>query len=273
MTPELLKTEADNCDAQSGLSPAPLLDPKIVNADCLIEMPTMPAQSVDAIISDLPYGTTACKWDSVIPFAHLWSEWKRLLKPNGAIVLTACQPFTSALVMSNVGEFRYAWTWLKPHASGFQYAKYRPMQKHEDVLVFGRGRMTYNPQMETGKMKASRSGKPERPRDPDTVVGSGVKAILANVWNDQYYPNTQLHFGSGARCKSVHPTQKPLGILTPLLRYSCEPGGLVLDPFMGSGSTLVAAKSLGLQAIGIEIEEKYCEIAALRLSQEVLSFE
>jgi site-specific DNA-methyltransferase (adenine-specific) len=230
-------------------------------------MPKMPAQSVDAIISDLPYGTTACKWDSVIPFDVLWREWKRLLKPNGAIVLTACQPFTSALVMSNVSEFRYAWTWLKSHASGFQYAKYRPMQKHEDVLVFGRGRLTYNPQMETGKMKACRSGKPETPRCADTVVGGGVKANLSVVMTDKYYPNTQLHFGSGARCKSVHPTQKPEALLRYLVRTYTNPGDVVLDPCCGSGTTCIAAMLEGRESIGIEKETNYAQIAINRITE------
>jgi site-specific DNA-methyltransferase (adenine-specific) len=237
-------------------------------AECIGFMATLPDACVDAVISDLPYGTTACKWDTVIPFAPLWAAWKRLIKPNAAIVLTACQPFTSALVMSNAREFRYAWTWLKSHASGFQYAKYRPMQKHEDVLVFGRGRMTYNPQMEIGEMKASRSGKPEGPRDPDTVVGSGVKSILANVWNDQYYPNTQLHFGSGARCKSVHPTQKPEALLRYLVRTYTNPGDVVLDMCCGSGTTLLAAKQEGRHYIGCDREAKYVEIARGRLASE-----
>jgi site-specific DNA-methyltransferase (adenine-specific) len=237
----------------------------LVCGDCLKVMPRIPDASVDCVVSDLPYGTTACKWDSVIPFAPLWAEWKRLLKPNGAIVLTACQPFTSALVMSNVGEFRYAWTWLKSHASGFQYAKYRPMQKHEDVLVFGRGRLTYNPQMEIGKMKACRSGNPETPRCADTVVGGGVKANLSVVMTDKYYPNTQLHFGSGARCKSVHPTQKPLALMRYLIRTYTNAGETVIDPCMGSGTTCLAAMEEGRHYIGIDNEKKYVDTAMQRI--------
>jgi len=238
--------------------------------DCLEVMATLPHKSVGAIITDLPYGTTACKWDSVLPFAPMWEQARRVLKTNGAFVTFASHPFTASLVMSNVRDFRYAMTWIKSHPSGFQYARFRPMQKHEDVLVFGRGRMTYNPQMTTGKMKACRSGKPETPRCPDTVVGAGVKANLSVVLTDQYYPTTQLHFGSGARRKSVHPTQKPLDLMRYLVRTYTNPGDVVLDPCMGSGTTCLAAKLEGRGYIGIEREPKYFETAKTRIEGDAV---
>lgn len=236
--------------------------------DCLDIMATLPHQSVDAIITDLPYGTTACKWDAVIPFEEMWKQVKHVLKPNGVFITTACQPFSSSLVMSNPSFFKYALVWLKSHPSGFQYAKYRPMQKHEDILVFGKGRLIYNPQMITGKMKASRSGKPETPRKADTVVGAGVKANLSVIMTDQYYPTTQLNFGSGARCKSIHPTQKPLELIRYLVRTYTNSDDVVMDPCMGSGTTCLAAKIEGRRYIGIEKDPKYFNMAKTRITKE-----
>ena len=134
----------------------------IYHGDCLDIMPTLADKSVDMILCDLPYGTTACKWDTIIPFEPLWEQYKRIIKDNGAIVLTASQPFTSALVMSNTGWFKYSWVWNKVHAVGFQIAKYRPMQQHEDVLVFGSGKVTYNPIMT------------DRPKKRESKLWSGL---------------------------------------------------------------------------------------------------
>ena len=230
-------------------------------------MAEVPDGSVDMILADLPYGTTACKWDSVIPFEPLWAHYKRIAKKNAAIVLTASQPFTSALVMSNPKMFKYAWSWWKSHASGFQYAKHRPMQKHEDVLVFGQGKVQYNAQMRKGVPKASRSGEPETNRCPDTVVGAGVKANLSVVVTDDYYPTTQLYFGSGARAKSLHPTQKPVALMEYLIRTYTNEGETVLDNTMGSGTTGVACANTGRRFIGIEMDEKFFQIAKNRIEE------
>ena len=241
----------------------------IVCGDCLNEMPKIPAQSVDAIISDLPYGTTACKWDSVIPFAPLWTEWKRLLKPNGAIVLTASQPFTTDLIASNRKWFKYCWVWEKK-ATGVFLAKRRPMQGHEEIAVFGLGAITYNPQMED--------------RTPEEMKRMGdIKRTFSHGKNDsehyrgcklakdydprKKYPKTVIRFpavnsNSGQR---LHPTQKPIAMMRYLVRTYTNPGDVVLDPCCGSGTTCVAAMQEGRHYIGIEKETNYAEIAKQRI--------
>lgn len=239
----------------------------LLQGDCLELLPCITDASVALVLTDPPYGTTACKWDSAIPFEPMWKQVWRVLKPNGAAVFTASQPFTSALVMSQVDRFKYGWVWLKSHPSGFQYAKFRPMQKHEDVLVFALPKVTYNPQMTRGKPKASRSGDPESKRCPDTVVGCGVKANLSVVVTDEYWPTTQLSFPSGARCKSVHPTQKPVALMEYLIRTYTNEGETVLDFTMGSGTTGVACMNTGRNFIGIERDERYFQIAKERIEE------
>ena len=231
----------------------------IVCADCLNEMPKLPPQSVDAIISDLPYGTTDCKWDSVIPFAPLWAEWKRLLKPGGAIVLTACQPFTSALVMSNVKNFKTSWVWNKKQSGGFATAKYHPLKVTEDVLVFGFGTVKYFPQMRKGVMRNKGGAKPQN------EIQSGLKPRHITR-NDQYYPTNIIEFVN-PRIGSVHPTQKPVELMRYLERTYTSPGDVVLDPCCGSGTTCLAAMLEGRKSIGIEKDEQYAKIAINRIHE------
>lgn len=233
----------------------------IVCGDCLNEMPKMPAQSVDAIISDLPYGTTACKWDSVIPFAPLWAEWKRLLKPNGAIVLTASQPFTSALVMSNAGDFKYAWTWDRMVApTGHLNAKKMPLRRTEDVLVFYGSQCTYNPQMGNGK-PVSHIGGANRPRG---VFGENKVIECRDVTSR--YPVNLLQFKKvQTRHGRLHRTQKPVELMRYLVRTYTNPGDVILDPCCGSGTTCVAAMQEGRHYIGIEKETNYAEITKQRI--------
>jgi site-specific DNA-methyltransferase (adenine-specific) len=236
--------------------------------DCLEFMKSMPDKSVDAIITDLPYGTTACSWDVIIPFEPMWEQVKRICK--GVFVTTASQPFTSKLVMSNLDWFRYEWSCSKSHASGFQYAKFRPMQRHDNILVFGKGNTTYNPQISKGIRKASRSGTPIYNRDADTVVGGGIKKILSNVINNDYYPTTDIYFDWGARCESLHPTQKPVALYDYLIRTYTNPDDTVLDICMGSGTTGVAAIQLGRNFIGCEIDPTYYAIAEKRIHEATL---
>lgn len=233
----------------------------IVCGDCLDEMPKMPAQSVDAIISDLPYGTTACKWDSVIPFAHLWSEWKRLLKPNGAIVLTASQPFTALLVVSNLDAFKYEVIWEKDKPSDFALAARRTMKYHESVLVFCDGRETYNPQMTMG--------------EPNHSVGRGIRkkvnesgantATVTNKLDGWKHPKSVMRFNREPA--PTHPTQKPESLMRYLVRTYTNPGDVVLDPCCGSGTTCVAAKQEGRHYIGIEKEQRYADSAKQRIHE------
>ena len=273
MTLESQVTEADNPKAITRVVSSALLDPKIVNADCLIEMPTMPAQSVDAIISDLPYGTTACKWDSVIPLAPLWAEWKRLLKPGGAIVLTACQPFTTALIASNLAAFKYCWTWNKGKAGNFATTKFQPLRVTEDIAVFAFGRSTYNPQM-TAALAENK-----RPRDrayaakDDTTHGiaSGVFKVSESHDEDMRHPTNLLNFKSTeGECNNlnrVHPTQKPVELMRYLVRTYTDPGDVVLDVTCGSGTTCLAAMLEGRKSIGIEKNEQYAKIAINRIHE------
>lgn len=233
--------------------------------DCLHEMPKMPAQSVDAIISDLPYGTTACKWDAVIPFAPLWAEWKRLLKPNGAIVLTASQPFTSALVMSNVKAFRHEWIWKKDKGGNIAVLKYQPAKVHESVLVFGFESPRYNPQMEVRPEANRRNNAPRTNRcgvqgdKPFFVERSrGADAVK--------YPTSVKEYNCVRG--GLHPTQKPIELMRYLVRTYTNPGDVVLDSCCGSGTTLLAAKIEGRRYVGIEKEKHYAEITKTRLQDD-----
>ena len=229
--------------------------------DCLKVMPGLEAQSFDAIITDPPYGTTACAWDTVIPFAPMWGELRRLIRPRGAIALFGSQPFTSALVMSNPGWFRYEWVWDKRLPTGFLDAERKPLKRHENIIVFSDGRAEYRPIMRTGQLRHKGSA-----RRSDIY---GRYERTAGKYDDQYYPTSILDF-SGADRTDRHPTQKPLALMEYLILTYTDSGACVLDFTMGSGTTLRAAKNLGRRAVGIELEEKYCSIAARRLQQEVM---
>jgi site-specific DNA-methyltransferase (adenine-specific) len=244
--------------------PLRILD-AVLCGDCLVEMTKLPAQSVDAIISDLPYGTTACKWDTVIPFAALWDAWKRLLKPNSAIVLTASQPFTSALVMSNVKAFRHEWIWKKDKGGNIAVLKYQPAKVHESVLVFGFESPRYNPQMEVRPEANRRNNAPRTNRcgvqgdKPFHVERSrGADAVK--------YPTSVKEYNCVRG--GVHPTQKPIELMRYLVRTYTNPGDVVLDPCCGSGTTLLAAKIEGRRYVGIEKEAHYAEITKTRLQTE-----
>jgi site-specific DNA-methyltransferase (adenine-specific) len=222
-------------------------------------MPTLPDKSVDMILCDLPYGTTACKWDTVIPFEPLWKEYKRLIKDRGAIVLTASQPFTSALVMSNVGEFKYCWVWNKVHAVGFQVAKYRPMQQHEDILIFGNGAVVYNPIMI------------DRPKKRESkLYGASKVSPLKHIrYRDrsytQWYPKSILEFSGADHSKILHPTQKPVALFEYLIRTYANKGDTVLDNCAGSGTTGVACINTGRDCILIEKDADYFKIIETRI--------
>ena len=240
----------------------------LMHGDCLELMASIPDGSVDMVLCDLPYGTTACKWDSVIPFEPLWAHYKRIIKPNGAIVLTASQPFTSALVMSNAKDFRYEWVWRKNEGSGFAACKYMPIKYHESVLVFAQKTATYNPQKTPRVSEQSRS----RMKTP---VGAGhserAHGTLKNIGNVQYDPEWKLpesvldvkSVPNGGGHK-VHPTQKPVALMEYLIRTYTNEGETVLDNCMGSGTTGVACANTGRNFIGIEQDAKYFAIAKQR---------
>lgn len=224
--------------------------------DCLEIMPTLPNASVDLILCDLPYGTTDCKWDAILPLQPLWREYKRVTKSNAAVVLTAVQPFTSALVMSNVSNFKTSWVWNKKQSGGYGTAKYHPLKITEDVLVFGYGTVSYKPIMRTGTLRNKGVGRPDK-----NEVQSGLKTGIV-VRNDQYYPTNLIEF---TRENGLHPVQKPVALMEYLIRTYTNEGDTVLDNCMGSGTTGVAALNCGRKFIGIEKDPAYYEIARKRI--------
>lgn len=224
----------------------------------------------DAIICDLPYGITACAWDTIIPFEPLWENYKRLVKKDGAVVLFGNQPFTSKLVMSNLEWFKYEWIWKKTLAANFMNAKLKPLQRHENILVFSKGatsngntnNMIYNPQ---GLKKVDEPWKrPAKYPSEHNLVRKSHK--LERVIEFSGYPDSILEFSNGNNAV-LHPTQKPLSLLENLVRTYTNPGDLILDNCIGSGTTLVAAQNEGRRAVGIEISEEYCRVAVDRLRQ------
>ena len=262
MKPELL---ANVTTAPMPVGSGDWLDPKIVNADCLIEMPKMPAQSVDAIISDLPYGTTCAPWDSVLPLATLWAEWKRLLKPGGAIVLTASQPFSSVLGASNLRMLKYSWVWEKSKASNFLLARKQPLKAHEDILVFCDGTPTYNPQKTKGEpfKGAGRSKKGSQTE----LVNNVPNPTFRNDNNGDRFPRSVQYFVTAESEGCLHPTQKPVALMRYLVRTHTNPGDVVLDVACGSGTTCLAAMLEGRKSIGIEKDEQYAKIAINRIHE------
>jgi len=237
-----------------------VLDPWLMLGDTLERMREIPDGSVDMILCDLPYGTTACKWDTVIPFEPLWTQYKRVIKPNGAIVLFGSEPFSSALRMSNIKQYKYDWIWDKVRPSGFQIAKYVPMKRHEIVSVFCDGTPNWNPQKE-------KRDKPVKGR----VASSSDSSPLAysdgivRTYDDKN-PQSILVYSKQSDGKYVHPTQKPVALMEYLIRTYTNKGETVLDNTMGSGTTGVACVNTGRKFIGIERDEKYMEIAKSRIA-------
>ena len=251
-------TRAPSCGQPDSTSTPPCDQPHtptLLLGDCLEQMATIPAGSVDAIITDLPYGTTACKWDAVIPFAPMWEQVRRVLKRNGAFVTTASQPFTSALVMSNVKEFKYEWVWRKEAGKGLLNAKKQPLRDHEEVVVFYRGQPTYNPQWGKGKpYRVTKGG------ETDVYNPSGG---VVTESDGRRYPKTVIEVPRDR--EKVHPTQKPVALYEYLIHTYTNPGDTVLDITMGSGTTGVAARNTGRRFIGIERDPGYMAIAAARI--------
>ena len=228
--------------------------------DCLERMKEIPDGSVDLILTDPPYGTTACKWDSVIPLEPMWEQLKRIIKPNGVIVLTASQPFTSMLVMSNLGMFKYELIWEKDKPSDFAVAKFKTMKYHETVLIFTNGRATYNPQMVIGKPNHS-VGKGIRRKNNESGANT---ATVSNKTDGLKHPKSVLKINRES--KPIHPTQKPVALMEYLIKTYTNEKETVLDFTMGSGMTGVACKNLNRNFIGIEKDETYFKIAQDRIA-------
>jgi site-specific DNA-methyltransferase (adenine-specific) len=238
---------------------------QLLQGDCLELMPELADKSIDMILCDLPYGTTACKWDVIIPFEPLWAQYKRIIKDNGAIVLFGREPFTSKLIVSNLNCYKHKWVWNKKQMGNYANAKYMPLQIEEDIVVFAKGRVNYYPEMRTGKLRKKGGGKKQC-----MSMSSFIKPEHFTV-NDQYYPVNLLEDFPNCSNKNgrVHPTQKPVPLLEYLIKTYTNEGDLVLDNCMGSGSTGVACKNLDRDFIGMELNEKYCEIAKNRINNLV----
>jgi len=235
---------------------------QIIQGDCLEVLKTLPENSVDMVLADPPYGTTACKWDSVIPLEPMWEQLKRVIKPNGAIVMMASQPFTTTLISSNMKWFKYEWVWNKVTGRGHLVAKHRPMAQHENILVFGNGKVKYNPQMvlmdkpQKGKsMEACRT----------SIMGGHTTKESETIIRTHKYPKTIIT--QGVDGKYIHPTQKPVALMEYLIKTYTNKGELVLDFAMGSGTTGVACVNTGRDFIGIELSAEYAKMAERRVAK------
>lgn len=233
---------------------------KLMLGDCLERMKELTDESVNAIIADPPYGTTACKWDSVIPLEPMWEQLKRIIKPNGAIVMTASQPFTTTLVSSNIKEFKYCWVWKKNISTNFLHAKRQPLRKTEDVVVWTKGPSKYNPQMTTG-------------HPPTQSAKGSSKGVLWHGENKRNYeggsterfPVNLIEFNVHNPKNRKHPTQKPVALMEYLIKTYTNEGETVLDFTMGSGTTGVACINTNRNFIGIELDKDYFKIAKRRI--------
>lgn len=238
--------------------------------DCLVEMDKIADKSVDMILCDLPYAVTAFKWDSFINLRLLWNCYDRILKDNATAIFTATQPFSSILVTGNMDMFKYALVWDKLKGTSFAIAKKKPMASHEDILVFGRGKMIYNPQMELAEEKNKRPRKNQYKTGGAVPISSGISKVSENHNEDLRYPKSVVRIskdiGDCNHIHRTHPTQKPVELMEYLIKTYTNEGMTVLDNCMGSGTTGVACKKTGRHFIGIEKDEKYFEIAVSRVS-------
>ena len=234
---------------------------KIYNEDCLEGMKRIADGAVDCIITDLPYGTTACAWDSVIPFEPLWEQFKRVTKPNAAIVLFGSEPFSSALRMSNIKAYRYDWVWQKSQGADFVHAKDRPLKNFETISVFSKEKATYNPQ---GLRKC------HKVKSNAAKFGSNVREwnhgdVYVQEWEN--YPTAIIAFANPTGTDKKHPTQKPVDLLRYLILTYSNEGDTILDATIGSGTTAVAALMEKRHFIGFETNKEYFDIAQGRIDQ------
>jgi DNA modification methylase len=232
---------------------------EVIKGDCLEVMKSIPEGSIDAIITDPPYGTTACKWDSVIPFDLMWEQLNRIIKPNGAIVLFGSEPFSSALRMSNIKNYKYDWKWDKKQGGNPLNAKRQPLKTYEDVLVFNK--RNYYPIMEKRGKPRKKGGLTKQPEH------TGKVDINYSVINNDYYPRAILEISNAVKKGKVHPTQKPVALMEYLIKTYTNENETVLDFTMGSGTTGVACKNTNRNFIGIEMDENYFNIASDRIKQ------
>lgn len=235
----------------------------IYNEDCMEGMKRISDESIDAIICDLPYGTTGCSWDSILPFEQLWQQYNRVIKPTGAIVLFGAEPFSTALRMSNFKDYKYDWYWEKNTATGFTFAKYQPMRSIETISIFSKGTPCYYPQglISVPEKYATKRKRAEREDSVYNIVGK-------ESYTQEYtgYPNNVLKFAKESKF-CFHPTQKPVALLEYLVKTYTKAGETILDSCMGSGTTAIACINLDRHFIGFEQEKKYYEQSLKRIKE------
>lgn len=243
---------------------------ELIQGDCLEEMAKLADNSVDIVLTDPPYGTTACKWDSVIPFEPMWEQLRRIIKKNAVIVLMASQPFTSALVMSNIKMFKYCWVWEKSRPGDFFNAKNKPLKTHEDVVIFSKGttancsnrKMHYFPQgVKAGGVKTNNPDEKEY-----AFMGKRPSHKKSHITHGGNYPRSIIKIANPNK-GNYHPTQKPVELMEYLIKTYTNKDDTVLDFAMGSGTTGVACKKLDRNFIGIELDKQYFQIAKKRIDE------
>jgi site-specific DNA-methyltransferase (adenine-specific) len=233
--------------------------------DCLEGMKLIDDKSIDMILCDLPYGTTACKWDTVIPFEPLWEQYERVIKDNGAIVLFGQEPFSSNLRSSNFKLYRYDWIWEKDNHTNFLNIKKQPAKRHELISVFYKKQPTYNPQMWEGKENHSVGNQIGKMVEREYL--GGKFALKETQKSNLKYPISILRFKGEGRGKAVHPTQKPVALCEYLIKTYTDEDEVVLDNCIGSGTTAIACINTNRNYIGFELSEEYCKIAEKRISE------
>lgn len=242
---------------------------KLLYGDCLELMKEIPGKSIDMILCDLPYGTTACKWDTIIPFEPLWEQYERIIKNNGAIVLTSSQPFTTALISSNIKLFKYCWYWEKDKGTGFAFSGKQPLRKIEEICVFYKKQPNYDSQGEKLD-KPYKHTLPIEKSDSGGITSDNLNPDGSRkyVWYTHKKKHNLLYFSRDNANKGLHPTQKPVALFEYLIKTYTNEGETVLDNCMGSGTTGVACINTNRNFIGMELDDEYFEIAKWRISEE-----
>lgn len=241
---------------------------QLYRGDCLDVMKDIPDCSVDMVLTDPPYGTTACKWDSIIPLEPMWEQLKRIIKPNGAIVMTASQPFTTTLIASNMNGFAFCWVWDKCFAANFVQAKRQPLKDHEDVVVFTKtgAQPRYHPQMVKRDGPIKKGGNKQSMAIPIAQTEASKAFGESGRIYDEKHPTSQIRFNCRDG-RGLHPTQKPVALMEYLIKTYTKEGETVLDFTMGSGTTGVACVNTGREFIGIELDRDYYHIARKRIAE------
>lgn len=237
-----------------------MTDIKLLKGDCVELLPTLESKSIDCVITDLPYQMTDCVWDAVIPFDFMWNEFKRLVKPKGAMVFTCSQPFTTLLVNSNMKQFKHEWIWEKHQGTNPMAASYAPMKCHESVVVFCDGSPNYYPQMEKGTPYSGFKGE----KGIGEIYGDNLKSEHRDNPEGSRYPRSVQYFKGE---KGLHPTQKPVALMEYLVRTYSKENDVVLDITMGSGTTGIACFNVDRNFVGIERDEEYYKVCVERLEE------